>query len=182
MCRNGGHPDCCSPITNLLVGSVDRRQLYERAARLVARAGALAATAGGTVAALAGLRFFFPNSFPSRRKAFVAGPLDQFPPGIVDARWKDSYGLWLVRLPEHEGGRLYALDATCTHLGCQVTWDEATGQFRCPCHGSRFGRDGRVLAGPATRPLIRFEPVVRSDNVVVVDSSRTYSYPPKYAG
>lgn len=47
----------------------------------------------------------------------------------------------------------YALDLTCTHLGCTVTVTPA--DIICPCHGSRFDRQGRVLEGPAQRPLRR---------------------------
>lgn len=46
-----------------------------------------------------------------------------------------------------------ALELACTHLGCPLELDRATGQLACPCHGSRFALDGAVLAGPATRPL-----------------------------
>jgi len=46
-----------------------------------------------------------------------------------------------------------ALDLTCTHLGCRVAKD-AIG-LACPCHGSRFDRDGRPVAGPARAPLAR---------------------------
>ena len=41
----------------------------------------------------------------------------------------------------------------CTHLSCRVDWDPRSGQFVCPCHGSVFSIDGKVLAGPAPRPL-----------------------------
>ena len=52
-----------------------------------------------------------------------------------------------------EGGDFLAFDLTCTHLGCTV---KATEQgFSCPCHGSRFGRGGDVLKGPAPRALRR---------------------------
>jgi Rieske Fe-S protein len=63
------------------------------------------------------------------------------------------------------GGRLMAFDLTCPHLGCTV---KATEQgFACPCHGSRFGTDGRVQDGPADRPLAR-RAVERRDGAVVV--------------
>ena len=52
-----------------------------------------------------------------------------------------------------EGEDLLALDLGCTHLGCTITAN-ASG-FACPCHGSRFGSAGQVLAGPASRPLGR---------------------------
>jgi len=47
--------------------------------------------------------------------------------------------------------------ATCTHLGCEVNYDPAEGQWLCPCHGSRFDRDGQPIQGPAVSPLVRAE-------------------------
>lgn len=50
-------------------------------------------------------------------------------------------------------GRLHAVSPRCTHLGCQVAWNAAEQSWDCPCHGSRFDPDGRILNGPATQPL-----------------------------
>ncbi|MFB7357622.1 Rieske 2Fe-2S domain-containing protein [Streptomyces gardneri] len=38
-------------------------------------------------------------------------------------------------------------------MGCELGFNEAERTWECPCHGSRFAADGRVLQGPATRPL-----------------------------
>lgn len=46
-----------------------------------------------------------------------------------------------------------AMSATCTHLGCQVQWDAAGKQFKCPCHGGVYAADGTVVSGPPPRPL-----------------------------
>jgi glycine/D-amino acid oxidase-like deaminating enzyme/nitrite reductase/ring-hydroxylating ferredoxin subunit len=50
-------------------------------------------------------------------------------------------------------GLLHALSATCPHLGCNVAFNEAETSWDCPCHGSRFDIDGKVLNGPAVSPL-----------------------------
>ncbi|MBG0833169.1 FAD-dependent oxidoreductase [Planomonospora sp. ID67723] len=56
-----------------------------------------------------------------------------------------------------EDGRVHAVSAICTHLGCVVGFNDAEHTWECPCHGSRFGVDGSVLQGPATKPLDRFD-------------------------
>jgi cytochrome b6-f complex iron-sulfur subunit len=61
---------------------------------------------------------------------------------------------------------IYALDLTCTHLGCTVN---ATDKgFICPCHGSMFTASGDVVKGPANRPLKRFAVRQQGDDVLIV--------------
>ena len=65
-----------------------------------------------------------------------------------------------------DGSGLYALSLVCTHLGCTVT--VSAHELACPCHGSIFDRQGRVLKGPADRPLGRLKVEERGERVEVV--------------
>lgn len=71
---------------------------------------------------------------------------------------------WVVKLP-NQG--VVAYGPQCTHLGCAYHWEEANKQFLCPCHTSIFGLDGKVLAGPAPRPLDRYEAKVENDKLLL---------------
>jgi len=50
-------------------------------------------------------------------------------------------------------GRIHAVSAVCTHMGCLVGWNETDRGWDCACHGSRFALDGEVIHGPAVKPL-----------------------------
>jgi Rieske Fe-S protein len=60
-------------------------------------------------------------------------------------------------------GKLHALSPVCTHLACDVRWNMAERTWDCPCHGSSYMPDGRVINGPATADLeVRPVPQVRT--------------------
>mmetsp|Transcript_88933 Transcript_88933/g.108785 ORF Transcript_88933/g.108785 Transcript_88933/m.108785 type:complete len:227 (-) Transcript_88933:220-900(-) len=52
-----------------------------------------------------------------------------------------------------EGIKDFALLSVCTHLGCVVPWDKAKNKFCCPCHGSQYDENGKVVRGPAPLSL-----------------------------
>lgn len=58
-----------------------------------------------------------------------------------------------VAVYRDEAGELHKVSAVCTHLGCIVTWNNAETTWDCPCHGSRFDFEGKVIQGPAVKDL-----------------------------
>jgi glycine/D-amino acid oxidase-like deaminating enzyme/nitrite reductase/ring-hydroxylating ferredoxin subunit len=58
-----------------------------------------------------------------------------------------------VAVYAHPDGKLQAVSAVCTHLGCTVGFNAEDATWDCPCHGSRFATDGTVIQGPATANL-----------------------------
>jgi Rieske Fe-S protein len=69
----------------------------------------------------------------------------------------------LIRL---EDGRLVAYGQQCSHLSCAVIPEPERGQLRCPCHNGYFEiNDGRPIAGPPRRPLLRVALTVRDGAV-----------------
>jgi len=62
-----------------------------------------------------------------------------------------------------EDGKLHAVSAVCTHMGCLVHFNSAERTWDCPCHGSRFTPDGKVTAGPAEEPLRQVYIPIRAD-------------------
>ena len=62
-------------------------------------------------------------------------------------------GLRKIAAYRQEDGTLIERSAVCTHVGCIVHWNPLEKCWDCPCHGSQFEPDGRVINGPAIRPL-----------------------------
>ncbi len=71
---------------------------------------------------------------------------------------------WVVQIPK-EG--LVAFSPQCTHLGCAYHWDDSKKVFVCPCHTSAFSINGKVLEGPAPRPLDRYAVKVDRGHILI---------------
>jgi cytochrome b6-f complex iron-sulfur subunit len=130
---------------------------------------ALAAALGGLSAVL--LRFLFPNVLFEPVQKFKAGLPADYSIGEVDERWKDKYGIWIVRTEE----MVYALITVCTHLGCTPNWLPTQNKFKCPCHGSGYYKSGVNFEGPTPRPLERAKIFIDiADGQIVVDKSKQF--------
>jgi cytochrome b6-f complex iron-sulfur subunit len=134
-------------------------------------------TRGTLLAAFGGLLY--------QAARFFSADVSAQPPHIFTLRPPADYalGTWTfepaARVYVGRDARgLFALNAACTHLGCtvkQVGVGLAPSQFECPCHGSRFDAQGRVLVGPATRPLEHARLALSGDGRVVVDRAAAVS-------
>ena len=94
------------------------------------------------------LRFLSFQTEPARQTEFDLGPAENYP---LNSRTP------LTQIPAvllHTDSGFSALSLVCTHLGCSV--ENETQGFTCPCHGSRFDADGKVIHGPAVKPLSSF--------------------------
>jgi Rieske Fe-S protein len=119
---------------------------------------AVGAALAGLVAAVAAPREGRRNARWRRAVATYELPPDT--PHVVVLAERQADGWYETRKErvifiDREGDGYRALSATCTHLGCRVSWQREAQQFRCPCHGGVFDREGRVLAGPPPAPLQR---------------------------
>lgn len=117
---------------------------------------------------------------PRLRRAtewFDAGEVTNFksnePEEVVFRRnrvdgWKvssEKTSAWVIK----KGEDLIAFAPGCTHLGCAYHWDERNKNFLCPCHTSTFGLDGKVLTGPAPRPLDRYQIKIENGKLLIGD-------------
>ncbi|MFZ5354494.1 MAG: FAD-dependent oxidoreductase [Bacillota bacterium] len=86
----------------------------------------------------------------------VSGKLQSLPEGIDikngEAKVVQGSGQRLGAYRD-EKGVLHVVDTTCTHMGCELQWNDAERSWDCPCHGSRFTYEGEVVEGPAFNPL-----------------------------
>ncbi len=140
----------------------DSPDLQRRSMFIVGCIGLGAATLGFLGATF---RFLVPNVLyePSRR--FPIGGASEFPPGSV------------TFLPErrvyvfNSADGFFCISSVCTHLGCNVR-HVSTG-FLCPCHGSRYDENGRVVTGPAPKPLAWYALSLSPHEELVVDLDQT---------
>ncbi|MBI3894166.1 MAG: Rieske 2Fe-2S domain-containing protein [Candidatus Wallbacteria bacterium] len=125
----------------------------------------LAATVAGY--ASAAVAYLDPRVLYEPPTQFSIGRPIDFAPG--SATFLEEKRLFVFRASEG----LYAVSAVCSHLGCNVRWTAAKEDFECPCHGSVYDRQGRVVSGPAPRPLEWYALSCNKSGVVMVDTTKT---------
>ncbi|HTE07565.1 MAG TPA: FAD-dependent oxidoreductase [Flavitalea sp.] len=89
---------------------------------------------------------FFGKMIPSEKLSVLSG-IAQGEGEIV--KFEDQK----IALYRDDYGKLFALNPTCTHMKCDVKWNQTERSWDCPCHGARYSPEGRVLTGPADHGL-----------------------------
>lgn len=120
-----------------------------------------AASAGFVVSTL---RYLVPTVLYEPPARFTLGNPADFPPGSVT--FLQDRRLFVFNGKDG----FYSVSSVCTHLGCNVKRG-GTG-FECPCHGSRFDANGRVVQGPAPSPLAWYALSLSPRGELIVDLER----------
>ena len=121
----------------------------------------------GLGATVVTIKYLSPNVLFEPPTQFRAGAPDDFP--VNSVTYIRDQQVYIVRMP----AGFYAVSAVCTHLGCITQWEPEDNQIACPCHGSKFTREGMKLAGPAPQPLPHFAIQLASDGQLLVDKLET---------
>lgn len=117
----------------------------------------------GLGGALVTLNFVSPNVLFEAPSRFRIGLPEDYPVNSVSFLREQQ--VFIVRL----AAGFYAVSAVCTHLGCITEWKPDDNLIACPCHGSKYTREGMKIAGPAPRALPHFSIQLAPDGQLVVD-------------
>jgi cytochrome b6-f complex iron-sulfur subunit len=138
--------------------AIDRREFFVRMGL-----GSIGIAAAGT--AVFSYQFLSPNVLYE-------------PSPVVNMGKPESYQLDSVTLDVdvrifviHSKEGFFALNAVCTHLGCLTAWKPEIDTIACPCHGSKFTREGVKKEGPAPRPLPWLKMSLSEEGELIVDRS-----------
>lgn len=82
------------------------------------------------------------------------------------AKMRQSRSIWVFAKGTAPSD-LEVLSPICPHLGCPVAWLANVSQFRCPCHGGTFSKDGTLVGGPPPRAMDKLEFQIRDGHLWV---------------
>lgn len=110
--------------------------------------------------------FFYPKVLYEPSPKFPVGEPSSFPENSVTTLKLRK--IFIVR----DGNSFKAISVVCQHLGCAVEFSKEKNIYECPCHGSKYYRNGVNFAGPAPRPLDHYEIFIDDNGKLVVDTSK----------
>ncbi len=136
----------------------------------------------GAVATLVGLPaigYVVSPGVKLQRKAewVVLGPLSSLTPGVptgfpyarrVKDGWMEATQSGVAYALTYDGENVLVLSDVCTHLSCRIAWHGNNQEYICPCHDGHFDITGKVVSGPAPRPLDPFQSKVENGQVMIL--------------
>ncbi len=145
-------------------------------------------TITGTIAAVSSValaRFAVGSSFEKAKSEWielnaedVQGADGEFARVVLEYEQKDGWltttSRSLAYVKRVKDDEVIAVSASCTHLGCVVTWDEDQKIFKCPCHDGRYDMEGRVISGPPPQPLKRHKTRVEDGKIFLASETVPY--------
>ncbi|WP_338782203.1 (2Fe-2S)-binding protein [Metabacillus sp. FJAT-52054] len=94
-------------------------------------------------------------------KEFVKGKLKRSQEKVEDLGFDEGAK---IKVNGHKAGaykdpagNISLVKPVCTHMGCDLEWNNGDRSWDCPCHGSRFSTDGEILEGPDVKPLTKHD-------------------------
>jgi cytochrome b6-f complex iron-sulfur subunit len=112
------------------------------------------------------MRFLLPNVLYEPPTTFNVGNVEDFPPDSTT--FLEENRLFIFNKPEG----IFAVSSICSHLGCNVKWNDNGNGFDCPCHGSTFDKNGKNISGPAPKPLKWYQLTLDSKKMLTVHTSK----------
>jgi Rieske Fe-S protein len=142
----------------------------------------------GAIAAVSGValaRFAVGLSLRTEKAKWIEVQLDDSAEGnpgfsriVLEYEKKDGWlttsARSLAYVKRVKKDELIAISATCSHLGCIVTWDDEQQIFKCPCHNGKYDSQGRVISGPPPKPLRRHKTRVEDGRILLATETVPY--------
>jgi menaquinol-cytochrome c reductase iron-sulfur subunit len=127
----------------------------------------------GVMLSVPAVGFLLSPLFTKQKVSWVTvGPIDGVPvnqptPLFADVPVGTGYATppvkRVVYVVKKADGEVRALSNICTHMQCDVHWDQTLDNFLCPCHGGLYDIDGRNVGGPPPQPLAQWVHRLRTD-------------------
>jgi cytochrome b6-f complex iron-sulfur subunit len=136
--------------------TINRRRFFQKLGL-----GSLGIAGGGTVAFA--YQYLEPNVLYEPSPVVNLGKPERY--ALNSVMLDVNSGIYII----HSQEGFFSLSAVCTHLGCLTTWQPEIDMITCPCHGSKFNRDGAVVEGPAPKPLPWLKMWMNDDGELMVD-------------
>ena len=117
------------------------------------------------IAASAGLSAFLPELLRAKKLALSLDKAEKL---------KEVGGAELLRIKDQDilfiresQDVIRAIDPECRHKKCTVEYNSEEKLIICPCHGSTYSTDGKVLKGPSTKDLGTFEATISEGRIIL---------------